>query len=143
MALIAALAVPAVARGADDAAMIREITLGAFKALIEQRDFIEGTEYFAQTIEMELRQDGATAVRARGRREVTEAIRQQAAEGTVATTREMIHVAVVGSDAVAVAHLKFMQPDGFLYEAVVLLNFAKADGVWLATRIVLCDNLPQ
>ena len=126
----------------DDAALIRQNTLATLKAIVQEDKVTEAVATFSDVVQFEFRQNGAPTARAFGRKAVEEFIRTNRPAGTLGTTDRMIHVAVMGEQAAAVIDFKFTMPNGEVFQAVLLLDLVKADGKWLATRIVLCDNPP-
>ena len=141
IAILAALPWAERLEAADDAA-IRQAILQAFRAVVEQGDLAEVTKDFSDCVHLELREGGWVSTSARGRKAVERAIQENRPSGKLLTTEKMIHVAVAGAEAVAVADFEFTDADGEPFGAVFLLQFAKADGAWRVTRIVMCDNAP-
>lgn len=140
--LCAMLVVPAVC-SAGEADVVRQNVLASFKALVEQGDVAKCTENFADTVEYEVREDGWTSTHIRGKEKVRAAIAEGPPSGTLVTTAKMIHVALIGDEAQVIADFAFTTADGDQFKAVILMSMTKADGRWLTTRVVLCDNAPQ
>ena len=137
--LCAMPAMPAAAQ-ADEAATIRTGIVAMLKAVVEEDNLAKAMTMVSDTVEYEMRENGWTSRTARGRRSVQEAVAAGKPSGKLATDAKMIHVALIGADATAVIDFRFTNDDGDPYRAVILMKLTKADGKWLATRIVICDN---